>query len=403
MRERTQIRPRAPAATREDTMTDTATKKKHPVLKRIAIALLCIIVVLAIAAAAIISQFCGKIASTERLDDQGYLYKVEYSGSYDNPLYKIPIRLLQSNSCSTFAFRNEEGDAVTARNFDYPHGDADGNTTGLNFVVELSPEGKYRSINAGDIALLQVLDKSFVGGALDTGAQNSPLMALLPYLCMDGMNEKGLVCSIMYLDIRDGEKATSQNDPGKDDVIITELLRYALDTCATTDEVIELAGSYNMHGILGGNYHLLVNDAAGKSVVLEWQDNELVVVESDAATNFYLSSDDAQDSYANGQLRETWTGPADTLKAYCYGYGHGYERFKTVVAALDEHRASADEPAVMTQEEARAVLQSVAQTYVKDLPTSMTQYSAIYNATDLTLDLWVQQDYEKEYSFSLAD
>ena len=381
--------------------TAEQTQRKHPIIATCAKVVLGLVVVLALVVAIVVAQFMGKVSSTERLDAQGYLYKVEYAGSYDNPLYRIPLRLLQSKSCSTFTCENEEGDVITARNFDYPHVDADGNTTGLNAVVELHPEGRYASINACDVALLQTLDTSFVGGALETGAQDSPFMALLPFLCMDGMNEKGLVCSIMYLDIREGDTATSQDAAGKEDVVITELLRYALDDCATTDEVIELAKQYNMHGILGGDYHMLVNDATGHSVVLEWQDNQLQVVETDASTNFYLSSDDAQDSYLGDQLRESWTGAADVRKDYAYGYGHGYERFKTVVTALDANRDSADEPAVMSLDAARDVLASVAQTYVEGQPTSMTQYSAVYNATDLTLDLWVQQDYSSQYSFSL--
>lgn len=382
-------------------MNSVAKKKKHPVLKGIGIIVACVAVVALVLAGVVFATFSGKISSAQRLDERGLLYEVEYSGDYDNPLYRIPLRLLQSKSCSCFTFENEQGDIVTARNFDYPHGKADGTTTGLNVVVKLNPEGRYSSINAADVALLQVLDKSFVEGAFESGAQNNLLMALLPFLCMDGMNEKGLVCSIMYLDIRPDEKATAQHEAGRDDVVVTELLRAALDTCATTDEVIELAGTYNMHGILGGDYHLLVNDAQGHSVVLEWQNNELVVVESDAATNFYLSSDDAQDNYADDVLREKWTGPADTKKDYTYGYGHGYERFKTVVSALDTHRSASDKSATMSQDEARDVLASVAQTYIEDLPTSMTQYSAIYNASKLTLDMWVQQDYEHCYSFSL--
>ena len=50
--------------------------------------------------------------------------------------------------------------------------------------------------------------------------------------------------------------------------------------------------------------HLMVTDAAGRSVVIESRNSEISVIPSDICTNFYLGSDDMENYYRNGKLRE---------------------------------------------------------------------------------------------------
>ena len=81
---------------------------------------------------------------------------------------------------------------------------------------------------------------------------------------MDGINEKGLSVSILALDVKEGEQAVHQSVEGKKTILYEELLRYILDSCATVKEAEELAGEYNIHNIIGNDYHLFVTDENGK-------------------------------------------------------------------------------------------------------------------------------------------
>jgi len=220
---------------------------------------------------------------------------------------------------------------------------------------------------------------------------------------MDGMNEKGLTASILSLDTKEGEHAACQNEEGKDPVEITELLRYTLDCCATVEEAVELAGRYNMIGMAGWDFQLFVTDADGNSAVLDWRYDTLNVTYTNAATNFYVSSDDAGDIYNwKGELKGKFVLPAEKTYEYHYGYGHGYERFNAIAEALEAHIVT-PEPyyTEMTDEEAMNILAAVSQDYDGESATSYTQYSVLYNNTQRSLDISVMRDYEKVFSFKL--
>ena len=48
----------------------------------------------------------------------------------------------------------------------------------------------------------------------------------------------------------------------------------------------------------------MVSDATGRSVVIESRNSVISIIPSDICTNFYLASDDMEDYYRNGVLRE---------------------------------------------------------------------------------------------------
>lgn len=71
-----------------------------------------------------------------------------------------------------------------------------------------------------------------------------------------------------------------------------------LDKAKNVDETLELLSSYDMHSSANSCYHLQICDASGKSVVVEYVDNEMKVVYPDKnyqyATNFLLTNPDAE-------------------------------------------------------------------------------------------------------------
>lgn len=376
-------------------------KKKHKGLRILLIILIVVALLFGGIAAYVVIALSGHIKNLQRVDKDGVLYYAEYVGEYEDNLIELPLNFVRASGCSAFLTQNENGDVITGRNYDLAHLDFDGNPTGLNVVLRMNPEGKYSSINVADAAWVSVLKVPYVKGALDDGKTTHLFLAFLPYLCMDGINEKGLTASILALDVKDGEKAVFQNTPGLPVTSITQLLRSSLDNCATVDEVVEFARNHNMRNIVNRDYHLFVSDAEGNSAVLEWRNDELIVTYTDAVTNFYVGCDDAEDVYADGVLKEKFPGPVSQLRDYRYGYGHGFNRFNTIIQELDKHRIdSTSYQSKMSEKDAMKILGSVAQDYNKNEVTSFTQYSEIYNNTERNLKISVMQDYTNEYAFS---
>lgn len=92
--------------------------------------------------------------SLRRLDDEGYLYYMDYTSDYYGPDVIDALRQVGfiDSGCSSFFTHNTEGEPVTCRNYDYPHrvSSEDRTLTGLNIVLHCKPEGKYESIAIGD-------------------------------------------------------------------------------------------------------------------------------------------------------------------------------------------------------------------------------------------------------------
>ncbi len=333
-------------------------------------------------------EAASALESIERADEYGYFYTFDAYYDYSTFFLREPLRLLAPRlnaGCSAFYCRDEYGTHLTGRNYDLAHLDESGNVTGLNVMVRTAPRNGYSAVAMADARWLYEADSRIRPGCADDGSTDLSLFAFLPWMCMDGINEKGLCVSILAVDIKEGEACTDQNDPGKKEKIpLTFLLRILLDTCADVNEAALTAGQYSIESTAGHDYHLFVTDAKGNSAVLEWRRNKLTVTATDAATNFYLCDEDGADRCENGVLIEAYRKPPETKRAYKMGYGHGYERFCTMITRLDGHRSTADDPAVMSKEQAQSLLEDTFQSYTGEL-TSFTQYSCLYSAEDRSL------------------
>ena len=228
------------------------------------------------------------------------------------------------------------------------------------------------------------------------------MLDILPYQCMDGINEKGLYASIQRVDIKEGDQ------PSRFPAGSSMLLRYILDDCANVDEAVRKTKT----GILvpedWQDCHFMVSDESGRSVVIESRNSEIQVIPSDICTNFYLGSDDMEDSYRNGKLREEAVKMTDedsaTNRDYDYGYGHGYHRFAAILSQLECYRDTEkkDYYTRMPESAALVILRSVVQnSYTSAAGTSMTQYSAIYNNEKKTVEVWPFQNYSKSFTFDV--
>ena len=336
--------------------------------------------------------------SIQRVDADGYLYEMTVYEDYRNNGILTKINEEIFHGCTAFHAYNDDGDAITCRNYDCKHGvfDKDGKKTGeysgVNILVRCHPEGKYSSIGMADaLGIINGMPEARVGMP-DDGMTDISELAKIPFYTMDGMNEKGLFVCVNKLDLKEGEKPLRQNAEGKLSITHTQLIRFLLDDCATVEEAIAHASDFNICVYQNCDLHLFVSDAAGKAVILEWRYGNLTADEADAATNFYLSYDDAEEGTPKLEGFE---------KNFSYGYGHGYERFNTVVSTLQRYK-NENNVAVLTEKQAKAILMNVAQD-VGTRDTTQTQYSGIYNQTKRSLTLWSYMDYDHRYEFRIQE
>ena len=339
-----------------------------------------------------------------RLDDDGYLYYMDYTKDYYSPEVMDAMRKIGyiDPGCSVFITHNVEGECISCRNYDYPHrvSAEDHTLTGLNIVLHCRPEGKYESIAVADAVWCGENNPLLQRGGPDLEGFDTDLLDILPYQCMDGINEKGLYVSIQRVDIREGDQ------PSGFPAGSSMLLRYLLDDCANVDEVIKKTETGIIVPEDWQDCHFMVSDTTGRSVVIESRNSVISVIPSDICTNFYLASDDMEDYYRNGVLREEAVKMTDEdgTPNYHYGYGHGYHRFVTILGQLERYRDTTREDyyTVMPESTALVILQSVAQNpYTNASGISMTQYSVIYNNQKKTLEVWPFQNYSKSYVFDV--
>ena len=262
--------------------------------------------------------------------------------------------------CSTFNTRNADGDVIMGRNFDYKDS--------WCMVVWTAPHKGYRSISVD-------LGDFFLYG--DPGKANEPKRLLgAPYLCMDGVNEKGLCAAILEIKA----KSTKQNT-GKKPIINPVAIRAILDKCATVDEAVRLLCSYDMHDMILVNYHYHFADANGSSAIVEYVNNEMKIIrqkekdENLVLTNYFLSE--------GGDNRREM----------------GRDRFKNINECLCKCGG------VMSEEEAMKLLSENTLYYRHKIFRHMvtTVWSNVYNSQKKTMTLCAGMDYKNMYLFSLDE
>ena len=121
------------------------------------------------------------------------------------------------------------------------------------------------------------------------------------------------------------------------------------------------------------NFHFCIADATGRTVVVEYGpgNGKLHVLEENYVTNFYLTP----------------------------GYddqSRGLDRYNIIKETLSFKKG------ILTDTEAMSLLELVSQPETEEA-TSMTQWSAVYNLTDLTLQLAMKRDYKKQFSFAMEE
>ncbi len=255
--------------------------------------------------------------------------------------------------CSTISVENSEGGYYFGRNFDWNKCDA--------MMVVSHPSDGYASFSTVNVDFI----RQGTGFASHFLSDEVLAVAAL-YAPLDGMNEKGLCVSVNMIQDTD----TISQDTEKPDITTTTAIRLLLNKAASVDEAVELLGQYDFHASMGYMVHLAIADSTGKSVAVEYVDNEMKVIETPILTNFYLADGDK-----NG-----------------IGTSQSHTRFEILEQTLEEQPA-------MDSGQVRDALASVSKGNFGEFES--TEWSVVFDQTALTAEYYHREDYGKSYAFTL--
>lgn len=198
-----------------------------------------------------------------------YIEKI-LKGKRINKVFKNKVPL--DTGCAAISAFAPDGKKVFGRNYDW-----DNLTAAM--IIKSNPKNGYKSISTTQLDFL-----GFGEGYKPDSFANCYMAAAGLFVPLDGMNEKGLCVS----DLMAGDKEQTNQDTGKSDVTTTLAIRGMLDFCQDVPEAIEFLKNYDMHSVIGSAHHFAISDASGRSVVVEYVNNEMIVTETNAVTNHYL-------------------------------------------------------------------------------------------------------------------
>ena len=256
--------------------------------------------------------------------------------------------------CSALSVTNSKSERLFGRNFDW------GRCTTL--IVHTQPKDGYSSVSTVNMDFLNL------GLDLSESAFVRLMSAAAPYAPMDGMNEKGLCVAVLMIEGRPG----FDQNTGKPDLTTTTAVRLLLDQAADVQEALALLERYDLHASAGMMVHFAIADATGHSVVVEYVNNEMSVVETPVVTNFYLTP--------GGK------------------YGIGTEESKLRYEILQDTLA---EHPVMSAEDVRDTLDSVSK-HNFDSVYASTEWSTVFDQTNGTARYYHRENFERSWLFEIG-
>ena len=278
------------------------------------------------------------------------------------PLLPVTIKV-PNFGCTSFSLTDMDGDVHMGRNYDFKR-----DTSAM--LVYCTPKDGYKSV------AVAALD-NVSANVPDENIKKKLASLAAPFICLDGINEKGVSISVLTLD----SEPVRQNT-GKPVISTTLAIRLVLDRAATTEEAVELLRSYDMYSASGRDYHFYITDASGDGRVVEYdcesETRELVATPTEAVTNFFIIyKEKALPNQKNGI------------------YGHGRERYDAVMKVLEEEKGN------YTNDTVWKAMKSAAQNPNPVDVTSNTQWSVSYNNTDLTAEIAIRRNWEDIIHFEL--
>lgn len=297
------------------------------------------------------------LMSLKKIDNYG-MYQMTYYGDYGfddflevgasndadietfvtkRLLKGLPIDLgVTGDGCTAFVVKNGNGNILFGRNFDF--------TYAPSLQLYTTPDNGYASVSTVNLAFAGYSENNLPDGSFF----DCFLTLAAPFLPFDGMNEKGLAIALLAV-----PEADVPYDPDKITLNTTTAIRLVLDKAATVEEAVDLLKQYNIYFSGGIECHYLIADASGRSVIVEYVNQELCVVGTEAeyqiASNFI--------AYDGLNIGEGFT---------------EFERYDKVQNAIEANNGIL---------EANQAIQLLANIGVFDGDTDKLQWSVLYNLT----------------------
>lgn len=254
--------------------------------------------------------------------------------------------------CSTLSVENQDGGYLFGRNFDWNA------CNGL--IVSARSESSYASVSTVNMDFIRA-------GGIDFSQLPDSVRAVVSlYAPLDGMNEKGLVVSVNMIQ----DSASINQDTIKPDITTTTAVRLLLDKAANVEEALKLLQQYDFHSSMGMMVHLALADAGGRSVAVEYGDNEMIVAETPIVTNFYLADGEKQG----------------------IGTAQSHTRYEILMQTLEERGK-------MTETEVRDALDSVSKDNFGEFES--TEWSIVMNQETKELIYYHRENYGVAYAVSV--
>lgn len=254
--------------------------------------------------------------------------------------------------CSTVSAVDTEGNRLFGRNFDWNKCSA--------MIVHSVPENGYSSISTVNTDFINM------SGVKLSELPDRAQAVICMYAPLDGLNEKGLAVSVNMIEDSD----TISQNTDRPDITTTTAIRLLLDKAADADEAVSLLKEYDMHVSMGFMMHIAIADSKGKSVVVEYVKNEMIVTETPVVTNFYL---------AEGEK-------------HGIGTAQSKERYDILMKTLSENEK-------MTVENVRDALDSVSKHNFGGFES--TEWSIVFNQTTGEVHYFHRENYNTKYTFSI--
>jgi len=299
-----------------------------------------------------------KIIDSDLSDDQSMVNAIIKEAM---PLLPVSIKV-PSFGCTAFTMQDTDGAVHMGRNYDFKD-----DTSAM--LVYCTPKNGYKSVALAAL-------NNISANTPDVGAKQRLSALTAPFVCLDGMNEKGVSIAVLTLD-----SAPAVQSSGKPVITTTLAIRLVLDRAATTQEAVDLLRCYDMRATSGRDYHFYITDASGDGRVIEYDCDDparaLVDTRTEAVTNFFIMY---KDRVAPNQKNGV--------------YGHGRERYDAVLTVFEESAAH-------TNDTAWQALQAAAQDPNPQDITSNTQWSLNYNDTNLTVEIVLRRNWQDIFFYDL--
>ena len=269
-------------------------------------------------------------------------------------LSDLPGLLFGGNpfGCSTLSVQRRDGGYFFGRNFDW--------NTCSALIVSSRPAQGYASISTVNLDFIKA------GGVDISGIPDSVQAIIALYAPLDGMNEKGLAVSVNMIQDSD----TIEQNTDKPDITTTTAIRLLLNRAADVEEAIFLLEQYDMHASMGMMVHFAIADADGRSVAVEYVNNEMTVTDTQIVTNFYI---------AQGEK-------------YGIGTSQSHLRYDILHEALNAE-------GVMNAEEVRNALDSVSKDNFGEFES--TEWSIVMNQETKEMTYYHRENYDTGYTFRI--